>query len=99
MVFTYTGKEYEVSPYSDEYKSIQHVLVLTRATASTCPHSSENIVLVLNEALWIGEKLDHTFVNTNQMRHQRIDVQDHPFIKKPMGITWPEEEVTVPLYM
>ena len=33
VIITYKGKEYEVSPYSGEYDSIQYVPVVTRATA------------------------------------------------------------------
>ena len=99
MILTYTGKEYEVSPLSDEYKSIQHVPVVTRATAWTCPHSGETFILVFNEALWMGENFDHTLVNPNQMRHHRIDVKDNPCMQKRMGITCPEDDVTLPLYM
>ena len=47
----------------------------------------------------MGEKLDHTHVNPNQTRHHRIDVKYNPCMKKPMGITCPEEDLTVPLYM
>ena len=61
-------------PYSDEYESIKHVPVVTGATAWTCTHSGETLILVSNEVLWMGEKLDHIFVNPNQMHHHRIDV-------------------------
>ena len=88
-----------MSPYSDKYKSIQQVPVVTGATAWTCPHSGEIFILVLNESFWKGEKLYHTIFNLKQMRNHRIDVQDNPLMQNPMGITRPEEDVTVPLYM
>ena len=47
----------------------------------------------------MGEKLYHNLVNTNQMRHQHIDLQDNPCMQKTMGITYPEEDVTFQLYM
>ena len=99
VILTYTGKEFKVSPYSDKYKSIQNVTVVTGATTGTFPHSGETFILVFNESLWMGEKLYHTLVNPNQMPHHRIDVKDNPCMKKPMGITCPEEDVTVPLYI
>ena len=80
-----------MSTYSDKYKSIQHVPVVTRAIEWACQHSSETIILVFNEALCMEDKLDHTLVNPNQMRHHRIDVQDNPCMQNPMGITCPED--------
>ena len=62
-ILAYIGKKFKVSPYSDEYESIQHVTVGTGATAWTFPHSGETFILIFNEALWMREKLDHTVVN------------------------------------
>ena len=73
--------------------------VVTWATAWTCAQSGEKCILIFNETLCIGEKLDNTLVNPNTMSHHRIDVQDNPWMEKSMGIPYPEEDVTVPLYM
>ena len=99
VILTYTGKGCKVSPYSDDYELIQYVSVVTGATVWNCPHSIEKFILLFNEALWMEDKLDHTLVNPKQMCHHRIDVQDNPCMKNPMGITCPEEDVTIPLYM
>ena len=37
-------------------------------------------------------------MNPNQMKYHHIDVQDSPCIQKPMGITCPEEDMTIPLH-
>ena len=50
FILTYTGNDFEVSPYSDDYKSIQHVPVVTGATLWTCPQSRETFILMFNEA-------------------------------------------------
>ena len=78
IVVGYNGKECEVSPYADEYSPIQNVLVVTEATAWTNPQDGTSIILVFNEALWMGDRLDHTLVNPNQMRAYGIDMQDNP---------------------
>ena len=88
-----------MSPCSDEYESIQHVTVVTVATSWNFPHSRENFILVFNEALWMGEKLDHTLVNPNQMCHHHINLQEKPCMQNPTGITCHEEDMTAPLYM
>ena len=46
----------------------------------------------------MGEKLYHTLVNPNYMRHHRISARQL-LHENPMGITCPEEEVMLPLYM
>ena len=99
VILTYTGKDCEVSPYSDEYNSTQHVPVVSRATSWNFSHFGETFVLIFNKASCMGEMLDHTLVNPNQILHHRINVQDNPCIQNPMVITFPEEDVTVPLYM
>ena len=88
-----------MSPYNDEYQSIQHMPGFTQATAWTCPPSVETLIIVYNEALWMGDKLDHTLMNSNYMRHHCINVQDKHCMQNPMVITCPEEDVTIPLYM
>ena len=45
VILKYTGKECEVSPYSDEYKSMHHVPVVTGATSWTFPHSGKHLSL------------------------------------------------------
>ena len=65
VILTYTGKECKVSPYNDEYQSIQHMPGFTQATAWTCPPSGKTLIIVSNEALWMGDKLDHTLMNSN----------------------------------
>ena len=99
VILAYTGKECKVSPYSDKYKSIQHVPVVTRATEWNFPHSGETSIIMFNEDLLMGDKLDHILMNPNQMRHNHINVQDNPCMQNPMGINFLEEDLTIPLYI
>ena len=71
--------------------------VATGAIEWNFPHSGKTFIIVFNEALYMGDKLDHTLVNPNQMRYNRIDVQDNPCMQNSMGITCPQEDVTIPL--
>ena len=36
-------------------------------------------ILVINEALYYGNKLDHSLINRNQVRAYGIDFWDNPF--------------------
>ena len=40
-------------------------------------------ILVINEALYYGNKLDHSLINPNQIRANAIDVHDNPFGNQP----------------
>ena len=47
----------------------------------------------------MSNKLDHTLVNPKYMSNHFIDVQDNSCMHTPMGITLPQEEVIIPLYL
>ena len=54
-------------------------------------------LLIFNESLWMGDKLDHTLVNPNQLQAYGVNVQDNPFDTKPLSIT--TDEASVELYL
>ena len=93
---SYTGKECEVSPYSPDYEAMHNVLVVTSATVWTNPQDGMAIVLVFHEALWMGDKLDHTLVNPNQLRAYGVDIQDIPFMSTPLSIS--DQDNVISLY-
>ena len=67
-IMSYTGKECDVSPYTDAYDTIKSVPIVQAATAYDSPETGETSILILNEALWMGNVMDHTLVNPNQLR-------------------------------
>ena len=94
-VLSYTGKECQVSPYSKDYDAITNVPVVTGATVWTRQGDGQEFVVVFNEALWMGDRLDHTLLNQNQARHYGVTVQDNPYNKRPLQIE--TEDVVIPL--
>ena len=46
----------------------------------------ETTILTLNGAIWMGETMDHTLVNPNQLLAYRMTVQDNPFSESPIFI-------------
>ena len=98
VITAYTGKECEVSPYSNDYESVQNVPIVTGCTAWTSPETGDTIILVFNESLWMGDWLEHTLVNPNQVQAHQVDVQDNPFSSAPLCIHSPEDGVQIPLY-
>ena len=96
VVLSYMGKECEVSPYSSEYKAIRNIPVVTGATVWMNPTDGTAYQLVVHESLWMGDKLDHTLVNPNQLRAYSVSIQDNPFDTKPLSIT--ANDVSIELY-
>ena len=82
VILSYTGKECEVSPYSSEYEAVQNVPVVTGATVWTNPTDGTAYLMVFHESLWMGNKLDHTLVNPNQLWAYSVSIQDNPFDTK-----------------
>ena len=97
VVLSYTGKECKVSPYSSQYKAIRNVPVVTGATVWTNAADGTAYLLIFHESLWMGDKLDHTLVNPNQLRAYGVNVQDNPFDAKPLSIT--TDDASVELYL
>ena len=96
IVLSYTGKECEVSLYSPDYKAVHNVPVVTGATVWTNPQDGTAILLVFHEALWMGDKLDHTLVNPNQLRAYGVNVQDSPFMWTLLAIS--DQDHIISLY-
>ena len=50
-ILQYTGRECDVAPYSDSYKPIHNVPIVTSATAITNTETGDTIILVFHEAI------------------------------------------------
>ena len=84
VILSHTGQSCEVMPYSDTYDAITNVPVVTVATLWTSPHDGDKFILIFNEALWMGDTLQHKLVNPNQLRAYSTTVQDNPFAPSPL---------------
>lgn len=96
-VLHYTGRECDVSPYTDAYESIKSVPIAQAATAWTSQTSGITYILVFNEGLWMGDKMDHTLINPNQLRHYGVKVQDNPFDDAPLYLMTEDGDFALPL--
>lgn len=86
VVLSFTGRECDVAPFTEAYDPIQSIPIVTGAVAWTSPFTGATFVLVLNEALWMPDKMDDTIVNPNQLRHYGVVVQDNPYSGSPLYI-------------
>ena len=96
VVLSYTRKECEVSPYSSQYEMVQNIPVVTGAMVWTNAADGTAYLLIFHESLWMGDKLDHTLVNPNQLQAYGVSIQDNPFDAKSRSIT--TDDVSVELY-
>ena len=83
-------------PYSDTYNAISYVPVITGASLWTSPHDGDEYILIFNKALWMGDTLQHTLVNPNQLQAYGTTVQDNPFSSSPLSFDPPNGPV-IPL--
>jgi hypothetical protein len=69
LAWDFTGTTCEVSPFTDAYESMKDVPVVSAATAWTNDDSGETFILLFHQVLWYGNKLSHSLLNPNQIRH------------------------------
>ena len=78
----YTARTADVYAYSGSYAPIQNVPIVTGVTAYDDTLTGETYILVFNESLYYGLKLDHSLINPNQLRHYGIKCNDNPYEKR-----------------
>ena len=89
-ILQYTHRSAEVYPYDPTYKP-QVVPIVTGATAYDHQETGTTYIIVINEALYYGTKLDHSLLNPNQIRKYNIPLYDNPFDNgRPFGIDAPD---------
>ena len=68
-----TGKTADVYyPYNHVYEPLHNVPIVSAATAWNDVESGMTWLLIINEGLFYGSKLDHSLLNPNQLRDHGI---------------------------
>lgn len=97
IILQYTSRECNVLPYADSYEPICNVPIVTGATAVTSLTTGETHILVFHEAIWMGDQLDHSLLNPNQLCHYGVTVQDNPYAPTLLHMMSPDEEFLLPM--
>ena len=97
IVIHFTGKECDVAPYNGAYKTIKAVPIVQAATAYENPYTGDTTILILNKEICMGETMDHTLVNSNQLHAYGIIVQDDHFAGSPIFIATEDHDFMFPL--
>ncbi len=90
-----------VSPFIGEYKPLQDIPIASVATAWDNPRDGSTVLLVINEALYFGNRMPYSLICPNQLRNNGIVVNDVPKIFDPestQSIIIPDA-ITLPLHM
>ena len=86
IIMHFTGKECDVAPYTDAHETINSVSIVNAATAYDNPETGDTAILILNKAILMGETMDHTLVNPNQLCAYGMTVQENLFAEAPIFI-------------
>jgi hypothetical protein len=78
QVIAYTEKVCEVTPYHFSYAPMEDIPIVQAATAYTDPNSGKTYILIINEALYMGDTMSRSYINPNQMQHFGLIVNDVP---------------------
>ena len=75
----------------------RHAKSVTGATLWMDLGDGQEYILVFDEALYMGDTLEHSLINPNQLQSFGIIVQDTPFANAPLGIEDLSSGITIPL--
>jgi hypothetical protein len=70
------GRTVTVSPYTSEYAPRKGICIASVAFSWEDPESGKGYILIMHEALYFGDKLEHSLLNPNQIRDHGIRVDD-----------------------
>ena len=73
----------------EDFTPVPDVPIATVATTWSDPLTGKGYILIMHKVLYFGNKMDHSLVNPNQLRHYGVVVHDNPYETDPtrtMGI-------------
>ena len=78
---------------------MSNIPIVHAATAWQSSETGQLYILVLNEALWMGDSMEETLLNPNQLRHFGTIVNDNPMSDQPLSIITEDHEFSMALEM
>ena len=77
-VLQMTSIKADVYPYNPSCKPLYNVPIVSGETTVTDSITVKSFIVVINEALYYGKKLDHSIINSNQLRCYETMVWENP---------------------
>ena len=97
IIYKYTQRTADVYAYDKSYTPATNIPIVTGATAYDDDVSGRTYILLFNESLYYGTRMDHSLFNPNQLRKFGVPVWDNPFDHdRPFSIQV-SDEVDIPL--
>ena len=85
VILEYTQRTADVYAYMKDIAPFVGVPIVSAATAWDDPITGQTYLLVINEGLYYGNKMDHSLINPNQIRDYGIPVWDNAYDKSRNG--------------
>ncbi len=76
-IIEYTDKACHVSAFSQHYGELENIPVVKAGTAYDAP-TGETFILVLGQALYLGDYIGHSLLCPNQARANGVIIDDVP---------------------
>ncbi len=105
IVVEYTDQLVNVSAFTDIHETFNDVPIVTAATAYDDPTDGTTYVLILHQAIYMGNKISNTILCPNQLCFHGVIVDDLPLHLAPTSqpsthsIYCPEENLRLPLHL
>ena len=77
IAYEFTDQSVSIHGFDDNSNPVKNVPVATCMTAITLP-DGETVILVVHQALYLGEKQKHSLLCPNQLRKHGVRVDDCP---------------------
>jgi hypothetical protein len=74
----YTDHKVSVSSFIGEYQPLEDIPPASVATAWDDPKDGSVVILIIDEALYFGDRMPHTLLCPNQLRFNGLIVNDTP---------------------
>ncbi|KAL7546618.1 hypothetical protein ACHAWF_009948 [Thalassiosira exigua] len=72
--------------FPDDFSKLPNIPIATVASTHQGRDGTKSM-LIMNDVLYSGGRLDHSLINPNQIRHYGIAVSDNPYVMdKSLGI-------------
>jgi hypothetical protein len=78
LLIAHDDRQVSVHPFSADYTPMSDVQIGTVATLWVHPESGNTYILIIHEALYVGEVLPDTLLTPNQLRANGLTVEDVP---------------------
>ena len=73
-----TGKTVSVEPFLSQYEPVTDIPIGTCINAYKDEMTGETYILQFHQALYFGDRLEVSLINPNQMRHNKVIVDECP---------------------